>query len=125
MVSHLKKSIQPIYNWWYSIILSLFFLHQYLEYNEWSNRLMRSYFDDLLVLPIILPFTLVLIRLIFRNAQLKLGITLVVTALIMITLVFEFILPNYAEKYTKDYLDIIAYTIGGIIYIIYERIAIN
>lgn len=82
---------------------------------------MRSYLDDLLVLPIILPFTLSLLRLIFRNEKLLLGLPLIITAIIMFTIVFELILPLYSNEYTRDYFDLLFYSLGGLMYWFYER----
>lgn len=82
---------------------------------------MRSYLDDLLVLPIILPFTLSLIRLIYRNKNLLLGLPLIINAIIMFTIVFELILPLYSNEYTRDYFDLLFYSLGGLMYWFYER----
>lgn len=82
---------------------------------------MRSYLDDLLVLPIILPFTLSLLRLIYRNKNLLLGSSLIINAIIMFTIVFELILPHYSSEYTRDYFDLLFYSLGGLMYWLYER----
>lgn len=115
------KYIQPIYNKVYGLFLLLFGIHQLLENLKWSHWIIRSYFDDLLVLPIILPFTLTLLRILFKNAKLVLELPLIITAAIMLTIVFEFILPNYSNEYTRDYFDLLFYSLGGLMYWLYER----
>lgn len=120
MVSSIKH-FAPVYHILYGILVLLFGIHKLLEYLNWSHWFMRSYLDDLLVLPIILPFTLSLLRLIFRNEKLLLGLPLIITAIIMFTIVFELILPFYSSEYTRDYFDLLFYSLGGVMYWLYER----
>lgn len=120
MAGYVRKSIQPIWNNFYGIVIVLFIVHHLLEHFEWSHWLFRAYLDDILVLPIILPPTLVLLRFFFKNEKLVLGIPLIVTAWIMLSVVFEVLLPFYSEVYTGDYLDLLFYLAGGNAYWIYE-----
>jgi hypothetical protein len=41
---------------------------------------------------------------------------MILFAWLYVSVLFEFILPAYSEKYTQDYLDIAMYSIGAFLY---------
>lgn len=110
------KHIKPVFNWIYFLLVILFLTNQLLEHLYLSHWIFRSYLDDLLVLPIILPITQVLLRLIYNKPSFKLDIPMIITAFLFVSIVFEIILPKFSTSYTSDYLDIVFYGIGGVIY---------
>ena len=76
----------------------------------------RNYYTDILCLAIILTSVLFVLR-ISRNApKLVLNKSMILFAWLYVSVLFEFILPAYSEKYTQDYLDIAMYSIGAFLY---------
>ena len=67
MDSRLKAYFSPIINWIYLLLICVFFIHKVTEVQGWSHWMLRSYLDDFLLAPIVLPVVLVLLRLIFKK----------------------------------------------------------
>ncbi|MFM7022318.1 MAG: hypothetical protein ACKOXB_05020 [Flavobacteriales bacterium] len=78
-----------------------------------------SYFGDLLCMPLLLCFTLMLMRKIKRIELLHWK--MILFALIYVSVIFEFILPRYSSKYTSDMLDIIMYSIGSFAFYLLQK----
>jgi len=45
----------------------------------------------------------------------------VITAVVIFSIIFEIILPTISIRYTSDYLDILCYLLGGIIFTVFEN----
>lgn len=75
------------------------------------------YLNDILALPVVLTVTLWLQQKLFpRSCRLRLNAAQVVFAVIYFAVFFEGILPALSDRYTRDYWDMLAYAVGGIIY---------
>lgn len=94
----------------------LFTANQWLESEGYYSFWLSSYLDDLVVMPIVLTIALVCMRLIYQQKSFELEVGMVITAFILMSLLFEFIVPRYSELYTQDYWDIGCYAIGSSIY---------
>lgn len=77
----------------------------------------RNYLDDLLMMPITLSITLVGLRMIFQDINIKLDYFMVVGMIVLTSFVFEYWLPQQSPKYTADVLDIVCYIIGAIYFL--------
>lgn len=97
----------------------IFFLNQSLESLEFSHFLLRGYLDDLVVVPIILSIAVSLMRMVYKNENLKLDLGMIITSVVLLAILFELILPLYSPVYTNDLYDILCYTFGGVIYRVY------
>lgn len=120
MDSGLKNYLTPILNWIYATIVLIFLVHKFTELNNWSHWLLRSYLDDLLLAPLVLPVVLVLMRLIFQNKNLKIDTIMLVGFVVLFSITFELMLPQYSEKYTSDPIDIICYIVGTVFFAKYQ-----
>lgn len=80
----------------------------------------NNYLNDILCIPILLKVSQLVIRHIKSNNRLKIPISLQIFVTTLYALVFEVILPNFHKRYTSDFLDVIAYFFGLIIFQIIE-----
>ena len=109
---------KPLFSKCFWIPACLFIFNQIIEKLNWSHWLLRSYLDDILVLLVILPVVEVVMRLVTRNKALKLDIPMVLTAFLMLVIIFEWVLPNLSNRYTSDLWDILCYAIGMFVYLL-------
>lgn len=80
------------------------------------NTLIESYLADLLCIPILLHTTLACLRFIKRNHSINFTTSMIAFVVVYVSVVFEYILPQFSTKYTSDIVDVMLYCIGGIIY---------
>ncbi len=81
----------------------------------------QNYLTDVLCLPATLIVIRAIIRTIHRDAELQLSIPMVVVAFVSFSILFEWILPQRSLTYTADVLDVLAYAIGGVAYILFTH----
>ena len=80
-------------------------------------QLVQNYLGDLLCMPVVLTCTLWFQRHITtRNPDYQFTIYHVLVAVALYSVLFEWILPNQSPKYTADLWDVVAYSLGGIIF---------
>lgn len=93
-----------------------FLLNQLLEQLGYQIWVLNSFLDDLLCLPISLTLVLVAERLYFSNASIILPKGYVLVSILLFGLVFEVLLPQLSPKHTADIWDMLAYSLGGLIF---------
>ena len=82
------------------------------------NNVFRSnYLNDLLAMPLLLSYS----NCIYILNKKTFKITSIITLFIVCSIMWEFITPIFLSKSTKDYLDILQYFIGTIIYILITK----
>ena len=96
-------------------------MNQILEFLNLSHPYMRSYLDDLLVMPILLTVALVVMRILLKNKTFELDAVMLVMAFVMISVLFEIILPNYSDRYTRGSWDVLCYAIGTFLYVWFRK----
>lgn len=77
---------------------------------------LHTHLDDLLCLPIVLTLILIAQRLYFKNAHYTHPKRHLLIALLLFSVVFEWMLPMLSGRYTSDPLDIAAYTVGALLF---------
>lgn len=98
-------------------VLSLVFLINYwLQAQGISSAFTRNYLDDLLAMPIILYLTQSLMRLLYKNHDFKLDISMLILGFLMVSIGFEWVLPKYFEHLTSDFWDVLCYALGTVIF---------
>ena len=112
-----------------SFLTFFFFLNFWLIFHLLKDfiefpKFFDSYFDDFLVVPIVLTFSLFLQQL-WVNPLLIFSKWQVVSVIIYFGILFEFILPKFMEAYTSDLFDIIAYLLGGITFYFIQKVFIK
>jgi hypothetical protein len=74
--------------------------------------LLDSYLDCLLFFPIVLTLITIERRFFSKNIGYKLAVFEILTIGIILSILFEEIIPLFFSQFTKDYLDYIAYALG-------------
>ncbi|MCB0738549.1 MAG: hypothetical protein KDC92_13615 [Bacteroidetes bacterium] len=97
------------------ILASLVFVfHQIIE-SSFRNRIIDSYLDDLLCLPIALWLAQFILSLVLKKAFV-LPVLYVVAGTALISLAAEFIFPLYNPYFVYDSFDFVAYAIGALLF---------
>lgn len=97
----------------------LFLMHQYAqEVAKVSLPMIDSYLDPMLFMPIVLPLIGWERKLIYRNRAYTLPLSHVFACFVLISVLFEIILPIWNERMTADVWDIPFYALGALIYTI-------
>lgn len=94
-----------------------------LEFEDLPH-FVRFYLTDLLFVPAMALFALIAVRFFKRNPELKISPILVFVQVILVSIYFEWYLPNYSTKehwYTADAWDILMYAIGGVAFLGLQR----
>jgi hypothetical protein len=103
----------------------LFVGSQLFQWTTNEPSFVHSYLDDLVVMPILLTITCVFLRIVFKQENLQLELPMIVSAFILLSIVFEFVLPRYSSNFYADKWDVVCYGIGTVVYILGERKAIK
>jgi hypothetical protein len=94
----------------------LFLINQALEQAGVFIPLLFSYLDDLLAMPIVLTIILAAERIYFRNNSFVLPLGWVIGAVVAFSIFFELMLPPFFQKHTADWLDVVAYSVGAVVF---------
>ena len=101
----------------FSYLIHLLF--RYMHYSVY--RFFSNYFADILCLPLLLSFSLLLLRYLKKENNLWLNLRQIIFALIYTSILFEFIIPIYSSRYTSDFFDILAYSLGAFFFYIFQK----
>jgi len=114
----------------YLMILALsaalaYFVNRWVIIPQESSLLFfRCYVNDILALPVYIPLSLYLaVRLNIIPPEFRLGIIHILGAVILFSILFEGLLPVLDESITRDYWDIAAYFVGGILVLTVSRVS--
>jgi len=84
-------------------------------------NLINNYVNDLLCVPIVLAITQKLIQLFKKSHNYIISVKVIFFVVFYYSLYFEYILPLYKTRYTGDFIDVVLYILGGMIFYIIER----
>lgn len=107
-----------------TILLLLFIIfigNQIAQHVGISGYFTTSYLDDLLCFPIVLLIVQMVHRK-FYNERFLLPISHIIFSVVFFSVIFEIILPTISPRYTADYLDLLCYLIGSIIFYLINTI---
>ena len=97
--------------------LGLYLVNRFLLAWLGLAALKIPYLNDLLCLPVVLTLALWLHQKLFpQNCRHRLNAAQVIFVVLYFAIFFEGILPIISARYTRDYLDILAYALGGLAY---------
>lgn len=104
------------------LIMSTYFLVRYLR-NHFPDLpdFFRYHFTDLLFVPAMSLFALIVIRFMKRNAEITIHWLVVAVQVVIVTLYFEWYLPNNPPEghiHVSDWVDCLMYALGGLSFII-------
>lgn len=109
----MKSSIKV--NIFFGLLIISYLTTLYLKTtNVLSSGFWRSYFNDLICIPIILFCATWVLRLFFQNKHLKIDIAQIIFAVLVFSITFEWIAPKYYSIHTPDIIDVLCYAVGGI-----------
>lgn len=106
------KTIGQLSNGWFLLFVGLYLFHQWMAVQGYSIPFLKSYFGDLLSVPIFLHLVTVTLRIVLKQPDFKADWFMLLSLWLLVSIVFEGMLPCYYERYTKDYWDILAYGLG-------------
>ncbi len=95
--------------------LLIFLINQALEHSGIFLPVIHSYSDDLMCLPVILTPALAGFRY-FLGKQFCLPASKIMTALILLSVSMEIILPAFSTRHIADAADVIMYALGGAVF---------
>ncbi len=121
----MKKYFNPLADPLFIVCCLLFILSQLLQYSVMEVSFVSSYLDDLLVVPVVLPPILVALRWIFKNPTLQIELGMLITLVLMLSILFEGLLPALNDKYTRDVFDILCYILGALCYWYWNKYFLN
>lgn len=98
------------------ICVFLFIGNQALELAGLYFPLLFSYLDDLLAMPIVLTIILAVERIYFQNDSFVMPLAWLAGAVVAFSIFFELLLPPIYSKHTADWLDVVAYTLGALVF---------
>jgi len=101
--------------------MTVFILNQFAQSIGISSHFTVSYLDDILCIPIVLLIVQFVHRKI-NDVDFILPISHVVITVIFFSIIFEILLPSISTKFIGDYIDILFYSVGAIIYYYYSKI---
>ena len=107
--------VKQLANGWFILFVCLYFLHQWAAVNGYSVPLLRSYFGDLLAIPILLHLITISIRFILKKPSFRADWMMLISLWLIVSIVFEGILPYYYDRYTQDFIDVFVYALGLVI----------
>ncbi|PRD47181.1 hypothetical protein [Sphingobacterium haloxyli] len=97
----------------------LFLMHQYAQkVAKVSLPIIDSYLDPILFMPIVLPLIGWERKLIYQNPAYTLPLSHVFACFLLVSVLFEIILPLWNERMTADVWDVPFYALGALIYTI-------
>lgn len=107
--------MHPIFNRFF-LLGSLSYIS--IQFTRWQKCkipvFINNYLTDFLFIPLLLMFTLFLLRIIKREKVLKLNVTMLLVSVVFTSFVFEYYLPQKSNIYTSDMYDVFVYGLGGV-----------
>ncbi|WP_417588351.1 hypothetical protein [Owenweeksia hongkongensis] len=99
------------------VSLFTFVLNQIIEVSGIFIPYVHSYLDDVLCSPIVLGFGLfVQQQFTYRNLQYTLTIPMIILFVAWYALIFEVFLPYSSSSFHADWLDVLAYAFGALLF---------
>lgn len=107
--------MHPIKNYYFFVGSFLYLMIQLTRrLSIKTPSFINSYLTDFLFIPLLLLLTIWLIRLIKRDENLILSISMLIFNWIVVSIVFEYYLPQKNSLYIGDKLDVLMYFLGTI-----------
>ena len=101
-------------------LMSLYFLVRW-AYIFGTRGILRWYLTDLLFVPAMCTFALILVRWIKNDRLILIHWSSVALQVLAVSLYFEWYLPSRYAVYTSDPWDAVMYAIGGVLFLIIQK----
>lgn len=110
------------------IIMSAYFLVRYLRSTSPELPVfIRFHLTDLLFVPAMCLFALIVLRFLRRDSSLMIHWLAVAIQVVLVSLYFEWYLPNNSPEghlHVADVIDCVMYAIGGILFLLFQPLLI-
>ncbi len=104
-------------------LLLLYLLHLWIRKIHFPIPVwLNNYWSDVLCLPIILTLMVLVIRRLQQKPMFLLELKHIVVVCVYISLMFELILPHFFTKFKSDLGDVLAYSLGALVFYRFQRI---
>lgn len=104
------------------LLMSVYFLIRYLRVRvENLPDFVRYHLTDLLFVPVMSLFALIIIRFIKRDSTITIHWLAVMVQVAVVSIYFEWYLPNNSPEghiHVSDWIDCLMYAIGGVLFIL-------
>lgn len=84
--------------------------------------LVNNYLNDLLCIPLVLGALIFIIRKIKHDPKFKLPLGFIFILSSYYAIYFEYYLPKINSRYTSDWIDVVLYFLGGILFYLFQRV---
>lgn len=84
--------------------------------------LVNNYLNDLLCIPLVLGALIFIIRKIKHDPKFKLPLGFIFILSSYYAVFFEYYLPKINSRYTSDWIDVVLYFLGGILFYLFQRV---
>lgn len=102
-------------------IMFFYFLVRYIRIDADSPaHFVEFYLTDLLFVPAMSLFALIFVRMLKRDATIKISPLLVFIQVVLVSIYFELYLPKMTS-YVSDPIDVLMYVLGGFIFLLLQR----
>lgn len=104
--------------------MAIYFLIRWLRTVVSLPDFFRFHFTDLLFVPAMALFALIILRYIRKDEKLTIPFWTIMLQVFLVSIYFEYYLPKYmrhVHPYTSDSLDVLMYFAGGTIFIFLQR----
>lgn len=112
--------MRVLYNFYFLLLLvlgGLVYLFQQLEIS--LPFLIKNYFNDLLILPIVLWIVLAFFQE-FKGKQALISWSVAMLLAAYYSVFFEWYLPRFHPRYTADFIDVICYFLGSSVFMVFQ-----
>jgi hypothetical protein len=105
---------------WFFGFYGFYFLVRFIRTN-WVDAplFIKYYLTDLLFVPTMCLFALIIIRFLKRDNTITISPALIFTQIVLVSIYFEWYLPKYKSHihpYTSDLWDVLMYILGGFLF---------
>ncbi|TDU39761.1 hypothetical protein BXY82_1791 [Gelidibacter sediminis] len=86
-----------------------------------SPKWVFSHLNDFIVLPLVATLGLHAVWFLKRDTTIRLSIVTILSLVLLFSIVFEYYLPQQSHRYTADILDVVAYSLGGVVFYLLQK----
>jgi hypothetical protein len=81
----------------------------------------NNYLNDFLIVPIVLYISLYILKRTRNDSSFFLKIPIVLYVCFLYSIIFEYFLPKYVPRYTKDLIDVMLYFASGAVFYFLQK----
>ncbi|HAS36533.1 MAG TPA: magnesium citrate secondary transporter [Flavobacteriales bacterium] len=120
MKSVLKTLSSPLF----LVASCIFLVNRWSEFYGIYIPFVNSYLDDLMLMPIVLTMALAGMRFIISSSY-RLSLWQISLSTLIFSVFFEYFIPQFDPRFTADPLDVLAYLIGALAFLLWGNASIS